>query len=203
MRSRVHDQLELLVDQRADRAGAQDWKTHSRHPRDGARSHARQPRTRERSDLYRYDDGCREPGQRARGRSGGERLRDCPPSSQLEIASVSKRACQLERCGGQVSHRHDRKRRFGIRPQDDGSRSAQRRRRRRQSHLHAVVGRQQEARFPSRLPHSKSAAGSTRRTTASWAESRSIPPVAVMAKRSRTIIDATTERASTSVVAAR
>ena len=95
----------------------------------------------------------RESRARTDRRDGGERLRNRAAAAQLEVVALSARPRQLERRRRQVPHRHDRHQRSRLHPEDDERRAAQRRRRQRIASLHAVVGRQQEARFPARLSH--------------------------------------------------
>ena len=86
-------------------------------------------------------------------RDGRERVRDGAAAAQLEVVALSAGPRQLERRRRQVPHRHDRHQRPRLHPEDDERRAAQRRRRQRLAPLHAVVGRQQEARFSARLSH--------------------------------------------------
>ncbi len=74
-------------------------------------------------------------------------------AAELQVDRVPERARQLERHRRQVSHRHDRRGRLRTHSGDGGPHSAQPRRRRRHARVHAVVARQQEARFPARLSH--------------------------------------------------
>src|SRR5437868_4336075 len=144
---------DCLLDQRSHRARSEDRATYAADPRHGARGNGRRSRPRQRHHLHRYANRRRTSRQRASSGAGGERLRDSATTAQLEVGQISAGAGQLEWCGRQVSHRHHWHRRRRIHPEDDGSRSPQRRRCRRKPHLHAVVDRPQEARFSARLPH--------------------------------------------------
>ena len=125
-----------------------------RHQRDGARGHGRRRRAWPTGVTYIDKNTGRENHVRGRDRGdGGERVRDRAAAAQLEVVAVSARPRQLERRRRQVPHRHDRHQRARLHPEDDEQRAAQRRRRQRIASLHAVVGRQQEARFPARLSH--------------------------------------------------
>ena len=103
--------------------------------------------------LHRQEHRTREPRAGAHRRARGERLRVGAHPPQLEVVEVSAGARQLDRQRRQVPDRHDRPQRAGLHPQADERRAPQRGRRRRHARLHAVVGRQQEARLPARLPH--------------------------------------------------
>ena len=74
-------------------------------------------------------------------------------AAQLEVVEVPAGPGELERRRRQVPDRLDRRRRDRLHPEADGQHAAQRGRRRRHAPVHAVVARQQEARFPARLSH--------------------------------------------------
>ena len=63
-----------------------------------------------------------------------------------------------------------------LHPEADGHASAQRGRHRRHAPVHAVVGQQQDARLPARLPHRDLAAAAACRRTGSAAASSRYPP---------------------------
>ena len=162
VQSRLPGEGELLEPRRAHRPRAQDGQAHAAHQRDGARSHRRQGRPRDRRHLRRQEVGHRQARQREDRRARRERVRVGAAAAQLEVVAVSAGTRQLHRLGGQGTHRHHRHRRRRIHSGDGRSRAAQRRRRGRHARVHALVARQQEARLPARLPHRS--VGRTRRT---------------------------------------
>src|SRR2546428_79698 len=138
---RLPQQLELHVHQRPDRAGTRDREAHTRHERDGARGDARQERPR-RGRRLRGQDGPRGPsGARAGRRPRRERMRDGAPPFELQIVALPERARQLERCGGQVPHRHHRHGYGGGDPPPPPRRGAPPRRRRGGGAPHTLGGR--------------------------------------------------------------
>ena len=125
------------------------------HQRDGARGHRR---TRAGSPTgVSYIDKNDRPRQRTSARAIVVLAASACESARLLLNSKSSQfphgLAQLERRRRQVPHRLDRHWRRRVHPEDDGQRAAQRGRRRRHAPLHAVVARQQEARFPARLSH--------------------------------------------------
>ena len=124
------------------------------HQRDGARGHRRRRRARRPASPTSTRRSGRENHVRARiVVAGRERVRVGADPAQLEVVEIPAGPRQLQRRRRQVPDRLDRHRRHRLHPEADGQAAAQRGRRRRHAPLHAVVARQQEARFPARLPH--------------------------------------------------
>ena len=99
-------------------------------------------------------DRARQPRPRAHRRARGERVRVGAAPAQLEVVEVPAGPGELERRRRQVPDRFDRRSACrGFIPKLMDGVAAQRGRRRRHAPLHAVVARQQEARFPARLSH--------------------------------------------------
>ena len=144
---------QLFVALGAAAAGARHQAPHDCHERHGPRGHGGRRWPGHRRDLRRQEHRPREPCAGADRRDGRERLRDRAAAAQLEVGAFSAGPWQLERRRRQVPHRHHRHQRPRLHPEDDERRAAQRRRRQRLAPLHAVVGRQQEARFSARLSH--------------------------------------------------
>ena len=144
---------QFLVAVGAAATRARDQAPHDCHERHGPRGHGGRRWPGDGRDLHRQEHRPRESCAGAHRGDGRERVRDGAIAAQLEVGALPARPRQLERRRRQVPHGHDRHERPRLHPEDDEQRAAQRRRRQRITPVHAVVGRQQEARFPARVSH--------------------------------------------------
>ena len=199
---RLRSEGELLEPRRADCAGVGDGQAHAHHQRDGARGHAWQRRPGERGVVHRQEHRRRRACARQDRRAGGQRVRDGADVVEFKVEQLSKRPRQLERHGGQVSHRHDRWQRRRVHSVDGQPHSAQPRRRGRHARVHALVARQQEARLPARLPY-RSVGRHEPAVRPALAAAFSGTTAAATASSSRPTTASTTARRSASTAAAR
>ena len=212
VRPRLRAALEFFVAVGADSSGDGDQEADDRQQRHGPRGDGRRDRTRDRRRVHRQEHRSREPRPGTHRRARGERLRVGSHPAQLEVVEVPAGARQFDRERRQVPDRYDRSQRAGVHPEADERRAAQRGWRRRHARLHAVVGRQQEARFPARLSHRAERRprhalvrlhGRRAQSGARGGDRDVRRRVPATASRSRTTTAASTARRSTSPAAAR
>ncbi len=205
LRPRLLDPRDISVDDSA--SAARDGDGQSRHPHasDGARSRARQARSRFRRRVHRQDERQGASREGARHRARRERVRDRAHHAQLEIRALPARARELERQGRQVSDGHGRLAGLGPDPDARKPAAAERGRRRRHPRVLAVVALQgtarRQARLRARLSHrdgQRAAHAERRQHGGRWPTSP-----AVTAASSRKTCGATTARSSACPAAAR
>ncbi len=109
LRPRLLDPGELSVDHRASAAGARDRQPRHRVQRHGQRGRAGKKRPRQGREIHRQGQRRGAPGERARGRARGQRLRDGAYSAQLQERAVPGWPCQFQRQGRALHHGHRRR----------------------------------------------------------------------------------------------